>query len=122
MNDDRESYGFTWPGKRGAILEAGRPTDKVLRPVLSESVNFSGTENVYIEGDNLEALKILLKGYMRRRITPGAISFTGTISRSVRRRGKGSWDLRTRTGGITAQRFTGTTRRATPAFIRTGAA
>ncbi|MBQ3586868.1 MAG: site-specific DNA-methyltransferase, partial [Synergistaceae bacterium] len=66
MASDAESYGFTWPGKREALLEAGRPTDKVLRPILEDSVNFSETENIYIEGDNLEALKIILKSYMRR--------------------------------------------------------
>ena len=66
MASDAESYGFTWPGKREALLEAGRPTDKVLRPILEDSVNFSETENIYIDGDNLEALKIILKSYMRR--------------------------------------------------------
>ncbi|MBQ7221171.1 MAG: site-specific DNA-methyltransferase [Synergistaceae bacterium] len=66
MNDDRELYAFTWPGKREAILEAGRPTDKVLRPVVEESVNFEATENLYIEGDNMEAMKILQRSYMRK--------------------------------------------------------
>ena len=66
MNDETNRYGFTWPGKHEAILEAGRPTDKVLRPITEDSVNFATTENIYIEGDNLDALKILLKGYMRR--------------------------------------------------------
>ncbi len=66
LNDETESYGFVWPGKRKALLEAGRPTDKVLRPVVKDSVNFNTTENVYIEADNLDALKIMLKSYMRR--------------------------------------------------------
>ena len=66
MNDERELYGFTWPGKREAILEAGRPIDKVLRPCIEESENFGATENLYIEGDNLEAMKILQRSYMRK--------------------------------------------------------
>ncbi|MBQ7543812.1 MAG: site-specific DNA-methyltransferase [Synergistaceae bacterium] len=66
MNDEREYYAFTWPGKREAMLEAGRPTDKVLRPCVSESVNFGTTENLYIEGDNLEVLKVLQRSYMRK--------------------------------------------------------
>ncbi|MBQ7219659.1 MAG: site-specific DNA-methyltransferase [Synergistaceae bacterium] len=66
MNDERELYGFTWPGKREAILEAGRPIDKVLRPCVEESENFEATENLYIEGDNLEAMKILQRSYMRK--------------------------------------------------------
>ena len=59
MNDESSRYGFTWPGKREAILEAGKPTEKVLRPILEDSVNFATTENIYIEGDNLDALKDL---------------------------------------------------------------
>lgn len=66
MNDGRESYGFTWPGKIESLIEAGRPTDKTLRPILQDSVNFDSTENIYIESDNLDALKIILKSYMRR--------------------------------------------------------
>ncbi len=66
MNDGREYYGFTWPGKSEAVIEAGRPVDKVLRPCVEESVNFAETGNLYIEGDNLEALKVLQKSYMRR--------------------------------------------------------
>ncbi|MBQ7221049.1 MAG: site-specific DNA-methyltransferase [Synergistaceae bacterium] len=66
MTEARELYAFTWPGKREAILEAGRPIDKVLRPCVEESVNFEATENLYIEGDNLEAMKILQRSYMRK--------------------------------------------------------
>ena len=66
MSESRELYEFTWPGKREAVLEAGRPVDKVLRPCVEESVNFGTTENLYIEGDNLEVLKILQRSYMRR--------------------------------------------------------
>ena len=66
MTDYRELYEFTWPGKREALLEAGRPVDKVLRPSIDDSVNFWTTENLYIEGDNLEALKLLQKSYMHK--------------------------------------------------------
>ena len=66
MSDDREFYEFTWPGKREALLEAGRPTDKGLRPVVEESEEFGATENLYIEGDNLDALKLLQKSYMHK--------------------------------------------------------
>ena len=62
----QERYELTWPGKREAIIEAGRPTDKTLRPCVELSRNFDTTENLYIEGDNLEALKILQKSYMKR--------------------------------------------------------
>ena len=54
-----ESYDFTWVGKKQAIIEANTPTNKTLRPCKAESVNWDKTENVYIEGDNLEVLKIL---------------------------------------------------------------
>jgi len=62
--DGRESYEFTWVGKREAIAEAGRPTTKTLRPDLEESVNFDKSENVFITGDNLEVLKILQESYL----------------------------------------------------------
>ena len=62
----RELYELTWPGKHEAILEAGKPTDRVLRPSVDDSKNFETTQNLYIEGDNLDALKILQKSYMKR--------------------------------------------------------
>lgn len=62
----KEYYAFTWAGKRRAELEAARPTDRVLRPDVEGSVRFGETENIYIEGDNLEALKILRKSYLHR--------------------------------------------------------
>ena len=65
-SDAREYYAFTWAGKREAELAAMRPADGVLRPIVDESVNFANTENLYIEGDNLEAMKILRKSYMHR--------------------------------------------------------
>lgn len=59
----RECYQFTWPGKRDAKQEAYRPIDKCLRPCPEESVNWDMTENLYIEGDNLDALKLLRNTY-----------------------------------------------------------
>ena len=59
-----ESYEFTWVGKRDAMVEAAKPIRKTLRPCVDESVNFDTTENLYIEGDNLEALKLLQEGYL----------------------------------------------------------
>ncbi|HFI0293120.1 TPA: site-specific DNA-methyltransferase [Streptococcus suis] len=62
--EGRESYEFTWVGKRGAIAEAGKPTTKTLRPDLEESVDFDKSENVFITGDNLEVLKVLQESYL----------------------------------------------------------
>ena len=62
--DGRESYEFTWVGKREAIAEAGRLTTKTLRPDLDESVDFENSENIFITGDNLEVLKILQESYL----------------------------------------------------------
>ena len=59
----RERYQFTWPGKQDARAEAIRPIDKTLRPCKDKSVNWDTTENLYIEGDNLDALKILRETY-----------------------------------------------------------
>ena len=64
MVEGKESYEFTWVGKREAMMEAGRPTTKTLRPDKESSVNWDTTENIYIEGDNLEALKILQESYL----------------------------------------------------------
>ncbi len=61
--DKRERYQFTWPGKQRARAEAIRPIDKTMRPALKESMNWDTTENLYIEGDNLDALKILRETY-----------------------------------------------------------
>lgn len=60
----QERYRLDWPGKRHAILEANTPIAKTLRPVREESVNFDTTENLFIEGDNLEALKLLQESYL----------------------------------------------------------
>ena len=55
---------FTWVGKKAAIAEANRPIRKTLRPCVEESVNWDSTENLYIEGDNLEVLKLLQESYL----------------------------------------------------------
>lgn len=59
-----ERYQFTWPDKKKAILLANTPIDKTLRPCREESVDFDNTENLYIEGDNLEVLKLLHETYL----------------------------------------------------------
>lgn len=59
-----EAYEFTWVGKKAAILEANRPIRKPLRPCPEESVDWDTTENLYIEGDNLEVLKLLQESYL----------------------------------------------------------
>ncbi len=64
--EGKEIYEFTWVGKKKAVMEANKPITKTLRPVLDESVNWDTTGNVYIEGDNLEALKLLQESYLKR--------------------------------------------------------
>lgn len=59
----RERYQFTWPGKREAKAEARRPIDKTMIPCPEKSVDWDTTENLYIEGDNLDALKLLKETY-----------------------------------------------------------
>ena len=62
--DGDEAYEFTWVGKKASIVEANKPIRKTLRPCLEESVNWDETENIYIEGDNLEVLKLLQESYL----------------------------------------------------------
>lgn len=62
--DGDECYEFTWVGKKAAMAEAARPTTKTLRPVKEDSRDWDTTENLYIEGDNLEVLKILQESYL----------------------------------------------------------
>ena len=62
--DKDEAYEFTWVGKNAAIVEANKPIRKTLRPCNEESVNWDSTENLYIEGDNLEVLKLLQESYL----------------------------------------------------------
>ena len=59
-----EAYEFTWVGKKVAIVEANKPIRKTLRPCKEESVNWDSTENLYIEGNNLEVLKLLQESYL----------------------------------------------------------
>ena len=61
-----ESYEFTWVGKKAAIIEANKAIRKTLRPSIAKSVNWNTTENLYIEGDNLEILKLLQESYLGR--------------------------------------------------------
>lgn len=61
-----ERYQFTWPDKRNAILLANSPISSTLRPVAEESVDFENTENLYIEGDNLDVLKLLQETYLNK--------------------------------------------------------
>ncbi len=62
--DGDEAYEFTWVGKKAAIVEANKPIRKTLRPCKEESVDWDNTENLYIEGDNLEVLKLLQESYL----------------------------------------------------------
>lgn len=62
--DGDECYEFTWVGKKAAIVEANKPIRKTLRPCVEESKNWDTTENLYIEGDNLEVLKLLQESYL----------------------------------------------------------
>ena len=64
VDENRETYEFRWVGKDAAKAEAARPTDKTLRPVVEDSVDWDTTKNLYIEGDNLEVLKLLQRSYM----------------------------------------------------------
>lgn len=64
VDDLQERYQFTWPNKRKAILAANAPINKTLRPCREESVDFDNTENLYIEGDNLDVLKLLQETYL----------------------------------------------------------
>lgn len=59
-----EAYEFTWVGKKASIVQANKPVRKTLRPCKDESVDWDNTENLYIEGDNLEVLKLLQESYL----------------------------------------------------------
>ncbi|MHC3417089.1 site-specific DNA-methyltransferase [Aerococcus urinae] len=63
IDDEGERYSFTWPGKRESILGSQLPSKGTLRPNIDKSKDFDHTENLYIEGDNLEVLKLLQKSY-----------------------------------------------------------
>ena len=64
VEDENERYRLDWPGKKASLLKANLPINKTLRPVVEESVDFENTENLYIEGDNFEVLKILQESYL----------------------------------------------------------
>lgn len=64
VEGNKERYRLEWPGKKEAIVTANIPTTKTLRPVREDSVDFDNTENLYIEGDNLEVLKLLQESYL----------------------------------------------------------
>jgi len=66
IEGNKERYQLTWPGKKEAIVTAGTPIDKTLRPVKEDSLNWETTENLYIEGDNLEVLKLLQESYLNK--------------------------------------------------------
>lgn len=63
VDEGQERYAFTWPGKADAIRQAQMPSTATLRPDEDASVDWDTTENLYIEGDNLEVLKLLQRGY-----------------------------------------------------------
>ncbi|MCF8306738.1 MAG: site-specific DNA-methyltransferase [Ignavibacteriales bacterium] len=64
VEDENERYRLDWPGKKASLLKANTPINKTLRPAVEESLNFETTENLYIEGDNFEVLKILQESYL----------------------------------------------------------
>ncbi len=66
VEDDAERYRLDWPGKKASLLKANSPINKTLRPCREESVNFDTTENLYLEGDNFQVLKILQESYLNK--------------------------------------------------------
>lgn len=66
IDDGKERYQLTWVGKKNAIVNANTPCNKTLRPVKEKSVDFDKTKNIYIEGDNLDVLKILQESYLNK--------------------------------------------------------
>ena len=66
VDGNEERYQFTWPDKKKSVLLANAPINKTLRPCREESVDFDTTENLYIEGDNLEVLKLLEETYLHK--------------------------------------------------------
>ena len=66
VEGNKERYQLTWPGKKEAIVTANTPINKTLRPVVEDSLNWEATENLYIEGDNLEVLKLLQESYLNK--------------------------------------------------------
>lgn len=66
VDGPRERYQLNWPGKREALLAANSPIAKSLRPYRSESIDYESTKNIFIEGDNLDALKLLQEAYLNK--------------------------------------------------------
>lgn len=66
VDGENERYQVSWPGKKEAIRLSNIPSDKVLRPIKEDSVDWENTQNLYIEGDNLEVLKLLQESYMNK--------------------------------------------------------
>ena len=66
IDDKKEKYQLTWPGKKESIINANTPSKNTLRPIKEKSVDFDNTKNIYIEGDNLEVLKILQESYLNK--------------------------------------------------------
>lgn len=66
IEGNKEKYQLTWPGKKEAILNANTPCNKTLRPEKEKSVDFENTKNIFIEGDNLETLKIVQESYVNK--------------------------------------------------------
>ena len=82
--DGDEAYEFTWVGKKAAIVEANKPIRKTLRPCVAESKDWDNTENLYIEGDNLEVLMLLQESYLGKvEIIYIEIIITSLIQRTV---------------------------------------
>ena len=66
IDDKKEKYQLTWPGKKEAILNASKTVNSTLRPIVKESINFYNAENLYIEGDNLEVLLTIQESYLNK--------------------------------------------------------
>ena len=66
IDNKKEKYQLTWVGKKESIINANKEINKTLRPIKEKSVDFDSTKNIYIEGDNLEVLKILQKSYLNK--------------------------------------------------------
>ena len=64
IDENKEKYQLTWVGKKQSVIDANTPTNNALRPSREESVNFETTKNIYIEGDNLDVLKLLQEAYL----------------------------------------------------------
>ena len=66
VDEKKEKYQLTWPGKKQAIVNSNSQINKTLRPLKDKSLNFNETKNIYIEGDNLDVLKILQESYLNK--------------------------------------------------------